>query len=139
MKKRKLLDQVRDLIKTRSFSYKTEKSCVYYIRDFILFHKKQHPKNIGVDEIREYLTHLAVRKRVVASTQNVAFNSLLFLYKQVLNIDLPQIDGVVRAKVSRRIPMVFSKTEVKAVIGELYPVFGFEYPLWERVAAQRST
>ncbi len=119
MKKQKLLDQVRDLIKTRRLSHQTEKSYIYYIRDFILFHKKRHPTNMGIKEIRNYLTHLAVRKRVAASTQNVALNALLFLYKQVLDINLPKIDGVVRAGASRKLPTVFSKREARAVIAEL--------------------
>ena len=98
--KPKLLDQVRGLIRLRHMSYKTERAHVAYIRDYILFHGKRHPSQMGVDEIRSYLTHLAVDKNVAASTQSVAFNALLFLYRQVMGIELPAIEEVLRAKVS---------------------------------------
>ena len=87
----KLLDQIRNLVRLRHMSHKTELAYVSYARDYILIHKKRHPREMGVDEIRDYLTHLAVERRVAASTQNVAFNALLFLYKQVLGIELPVI------------------------------------------------
>lgn len=115
----RLLDQVRNLIRLKHLSYKTERAYVGYIREYILFHNKKHPKEMGVDEIREYLTHLAVDKNVAASTQNVAFNALLFLYKQVLGVDLPIIEGVMRAKRPSRLPSVFTPTEAKAIIAEL--------------------
>jgi integron integrase len=119
MEKPKLLDQVRNLMRVRHLSHKTERAYVGYIRDYILFHGKKHPKDLGVDEIREYLTHLAVEKNVAASTQNVAFNALIFLYKQVLQIELPLIQGVLRAKKPERLPVVFSPDEAKKIIGEL--------------------
>ncbi|MFX5065054.1 site-specific integrase, partial [Acinetobacter baumannii] len=72
-------------------SHKTERAYVGYIREYILFHNKKHPKEMGVAEVRDYLTHLAVDRNVAASTQNVAFNAILFLYKQVLEIELPII------------------------------------------------
>ena len=84
-----------------------------------MFHDKKHPKDMGVNEIREYLTHLAVKKNVAASTQNVAFNAILFLYKQVLQIELPIIDGVLRAKKPQRLPTVFTPNEAKSIIAEL--------------------
>ncbi len=115
----RLLDQVRNLMRLKHLSYKTERAYVGYIREYILFHNKKHPKEMGVDEIREYLTHLAVDKNVAASTQNVAFNALLFLYKQVLEADLPIIEGVMRAKRPSRLPSVFTPTEAKAIIAEL--------------------
>jgi site-specific recombinase XerD len=83
MQKPKLLDQVRNLMRLRHLSHKTERAYVSYIREFILFHNKKYPQEMGVDEIRQYLTHLAVERNVAASTQNVAFNAILFLYKQV--------------------------------------------------------
>ncbi len=94
----KLLDQVRNLIRLKHMSHKTERAYVAYIREFIIYNGKKHPREMGVDEIRGYLTHLAADKNVAASTQNVAFNAVLFLYKQVLGIELPLIDGVLRAK-----------------------------------------
>lgn len=119
MEKPKLLDQVRNLMRVRHMSHKTERAYLGYIKDFILFHGKRHPKDLGVNEIREYLTHLAVEKTVAASTQNVAFNALIFLYKQVLQIELPPIQGVLRAKKAERLPVVFSHEEARNIIGEL--------------------
>lgn len=119
MEKPKLLEQVRNLMRVRHLSYKTERAYVGYIRGYILFHGKKHPKDLGVDEIRDYLTYLAVEKNVAASTQNVAFNALIFLYKQVLQIELPPIQGVLRAKKSERLPVVFSPDEARKIIGEL--------------------
>ena len=119
MQKPKLLDQVRNLMRLRHLSHKTERAYVSYIREFILFHDKRHPKEMGVDEIRQYLTYLAVEKNVAASTQNVAFNAILFLYKQVLEINLPLIDGVLRAKKPKHLPAVFTPTEAKSIIAEL--------------------
>src|SRR5215203_3857166 len=119
MQKPKLLDQVRNLMRLKHLSYKTERAYVAYIREYILFHNKRHPKDMSANEIREYLTHLAVGKNVAASTQNVAFNALLFLYKQVLGIELPNIEGVFRAQKPKRLPTVFTPNEAKAIIAEL--------------------
>ena len=119
MEKPKLLDQVRNLMRVRHMSYKTERVYVSYIREFILFHGKKHPKDLGADEIGEFLTHLAVVKNVAASTQNVAFNALIFLYKQVLQIELPLVQGVLRAKKPERLPVVFSPDEARKIIAEL--------------------
>lgn len=83
IEKPKLLDQVRNLMRLRHLSHKTERAYISYIKEFILFHNKRHPKEMGVDEIRQFLTYLAVKKNVAASTQNVNFNAILFLYKQV--------------------------------------------------------
>ena len=106
-------------MRMRHLSHKTERAYVSYIREYILFHNKKHPKEMGVNEIREYLTYLAVKKNVAASTRNVAFNALLFLYKQVLGINLPLIDGVLRAKKPQRLPAVFTPNEAKSIIAEL--------------------
>ena len=106
-------------MRLRHLSYKTERAYIGYIRDYILFHSKRHPVEMGVSEIRDYLTYLVVEKNVVASTQNVAFNALLFLYKQVLGIELPPIKGVLRAKRPARLPTVFTSNEAKAIINEL--------------------
>jgi hypothetical protein len=94
----KLLDQVRHAIRLKHYSLKTEKSYVYYIRDFILFHHKRHSKAMRADEIRTYLMHLAVQQHVAASTQNVTLSALLFLCRYVLQIDLPDIADIERAK-----------------------------------------
>ena len=100
----RLFDQVRQVARLKHFSLKTEKFYIHYIKDFILFHNKRHPREMGVDEIRAYLSHFAVVKKVAASTQNVALSALLFLYRQVLQIELPYIDRIERAQPSQRIP-----------------------------------
>ncbi|PSB05853.1 integron integrase [filamentous cyanobacterium CCP1] len=115
----RLLDQVRQSIRLKHFSLKTEKSYVYYIRDFILFHSKRHPKEMGVDEIRAYLSHLATDRRVAASTQTVALSALLFLYRQVLQVELPYIDEIERAKRPERVPVVLTRSEVKQILTHL--------------------
>jgi integron integrase len=115
----RLLDQVRQVARLKHMSIRTEKSYVDYIRDFILFHNKRHPKDMGVDEIRAYLTHLAVEKKIAASTQNVALCALLFLYRQVLQLELPYIDDIAWAKRSERLPVVFTRSEVKSILVNL--------------------
>jgi site-specific recombinase XerD len=115
----RLLDQVREAIRLRHFSFKTEKSYVHDVRDFILFHQKRHPKEMGADEIRAYLSHLAVERHVAPSTQTVALSALLFLYRHVLHIDLPYIDDIERAKKPERLPVVFSRSEVKQILAHL--------------------
>jgi len=115
----RLLDQVRQSIRLKHYSLKTEKSYLYYIRDFILFHHKRHPKDMGVEEIRAYLSHLAIDRNVAASTQTVALSALLFLYRQVLQIELPYIDEIERAKRPERVPVVFTRSEVKQILTHL--------------------
>ena len=95
---KKLLDQVRDAIRVRHYSYRTEEAYVQWVRRFILFHNKQHPKDMGAAEVEAFLTHLAVQERVAASTQNQAFSALLFLYQQVLHLELDESINAVRAK-----------------------------------------
>lgn len=112
----RLLDQVRSAIRLRHYSIRTEEAYLNVIRRFILYHHKRHPKEMGVDEIRQYLSHLATDEHVAASTQNVALAALLFLYRQVLQIDLPLIEGVERAKRPKRIPVVLTSEEVQRVL-----------------------
>lgn len=114
-----LLDQVRSAIPLRHYSIRTEEAYVNVIRRFILYHQKRHPKEMGVDEIRQYLSHLATEDHVAASTQNVALSALLFLYREVMLIDLPLIEGVERAKRPQRIPVVLTPEEVKRVLAQL--------------------
>ncbi|MBE9171303.1 integron integrase [Pleurocapsales cyanobacterium LEGE 06147] len=119
----RLLDQVRQCIRLKHMSMKTEESYVYYIREFILYHNKRHPKEMGVAEIRAYLSYLAVEKNVAASTQNVARNALLFLYKKVLEIDLSFIDKIETAKRPERIPVVLTRNEIQAILANLDGVY----------------
>jgi integron integrase len=114
-----LLDQVRHQIRLKHYSIRTEESYVNVIRSFIFYHKKRHPKEMGSDEIRQYLSHLANDCNVAASTQNVALAALLFLYREVLFIDLPFIEGVERAKHPHRIPVVLTVEEVKRVLAQI--------------------
>lgn len=118
-KPRKLLDQLCDAIRARHYSYRTEQTYSAWVRHFILFHDKRHPKDLGRREIEAFLTYLAVDQKVSASTQNQALSALLFLYRHVLNQELPWLDNVVRAKQSRRVPVVFTREEVSAVIRRL--------------------
>lgn len=115
----KLLDQVRTVARVRHLSLRTEKAYAQWIKRFILFHKKRHPAEMAEQEIREFLANLAVELRVSASTQTVALSALLFLYRDVLKRDLPYISEIERAKPSRRLPVVFSRAEVQAVLARL--------------------
>lgn len=114
-----LLDQVRAAIRVRHYSIRTEEAYVNIARRFILYHGKRHPRDMGVDEIRQYLSHLASADNVAASTQNVALAAILFLYREVLQIDLPLVEGVERAKRPQRIPVVLSIEEVGRVLAQL--------------------
>jgi integron integrase len=115
----KLLDRVRNAIRVRHYSLRTEEAYVAWVRRFILFHGKRHPLEMGAAEINAFLTHLAVEGHVSASTQNQAFSALLFLYQQLLQVDPGQIDGVVRATRPRRLPVVLNRQEVRAVLAAL--------------------
>src|SRR4051794_9964319 len=109
---RRLLDQVRDVIRVRHYSLRTEQTYVQWIRRFVLFHGKRHPREMGEPEIVRFLTDLAVRAQVSASTQNQAFNALLFLYQAVLGRKLSKVEGFERAKASRHLPVVLAPSEV---------------------------
>jgi site-specific recombinase XerD len=116
MTARKLLDQVSDIARFRHLSLRTEETYRNWIKRYILFHGKRHPRDLDAAAVRAYLTHLAVNENVSAATQNQAFNALLFLYKQVLQVELPTIEGVERAQHSRKLPVVFTKAEASVVI-----------------------
>src|SRR5205807_3148262 len=113
--KPKLLDQVRDVIRRKHFSIRTEQSYIDWIRRFILFHNKRHPREMAEAEVTEFLTHLARDGRVAASTQNQALSALLFLYKQVLKQEIGWLGRVERAKRPAKLPIVLSATEVRRV------------------------
>ena len=105
--KPKLLDQVRDVIRRKHFSIRTEEAYTNWIRRFILFHAKRHPRDMAEAEVTEFLTHLAREGKVAGSTQNQALSALLFLYKEVLKQEIGWLDGVERAKKPARLPVVF--------------------------------
>jgi len=117
--KPKLLDQVREAIRMRHYSLRTEEAYVSWIKRFILFHGKRHPLDMGGDEITGFLSALAVHQQVSASTQNQALCALLFLYRQVLGQNLGWLEDVVRAKRPQRLPIVLTRSEVKALLGAL--------------------
>lgn len=117
--KPRLLERVRDHIRVKHYSIRTEEAYVQAIKRFILFHHKRHPKEMGADEIRQYLTHLATEGRVSASTQNQALSALLFLYREVLGIDLPFIDGIEKAKRPVRVPVVLTREETNKILSQL--------------------
>jgi integron integrase len=116
----RLLDRVRQAIRARHLSRRTEEAYVAWIKRYLFFfHAKRHPAEMGVAEVTEFLTALAVEGKVAASTQNQALSALLFLYRDVLAIDLPWLDGIVRAKRPERLPVVLTRAEVRTVLGRL--------------------
>lgn len=115
----KLLVQVRERLRVKHYSIRTEQVYVDWIKRFILFHGKRHPKDMGAREIEAFLTHLAVKGKVSASTQNQAKSALLFLYRAVLEQKLPWLDKVTQAKAPQRLPVVLTVAEVQAVLKRL--------------------
>lgn len=120
----RLLDQVRSRIRVKHYSIRTETAYVDWIKRFILFHGKRHPREMGAPEVEAFLTHLAVDRNVAASTQNQALAAILFLYREVLEQELPWLEGVTRAKKPQRLPTVLSRQEVDAVLGGMSGLTG---------------
>ena len=112
----RLLERVRDAVRVRQYSLATEKTYTAWIRRFILFHGKRHPAETEKMEIEALLTHLAVNRSVSPATQNQALQAILFLYRNVLEIELPWIEDVIRAKPKRRLPVVLNQKEVKSLL-----------------------
>ncbi len=112
----KLLDRLRAEIRLRHYSIRTEETYVDWARRFILFHDKRHPKDMGAVEVTAFLSYLASERSVSASTQNQAKSALLFLYREVLGIELPWLDEVIAAKSARRLPVVLTQTEVRHLL-----------------------
>jgi integron integrase len=117
--KQRLLDQVREAIRVRHYSYRTEQQYVAWIRRYILFHDRRHPLEMGGPEVERFLSHLATERRVASATQAQALAAVLFLYKCVLNVDLPWLGNVIRATRPKRLPVVLSRTEVRRVLASL--------------------
>ncbi|MFA5940478.1 MAG: integron integrase [Sinimarinibacterium sp.] len=115
----KLLDQVRAAIRTRHYSLRTEQTYLHWIKRFILFHGKRHPREMGAPEVEAFLSDLAVSQNVAANTQNLALSAILFLYREVLDIQLPWLDGVTRAKKPQRLPVVLSRAEAGRLMDQL--------------------
>lgn len=120
----KLLEQLREALRVRHFSIRTEDAYVDWVRRYILFHGKRHPKEMGAPEAGAFLTHLAVERGVSASTQNQAKAALLFLYRHLLGVDLPWLAEMVQAKRSPRLPVVLTPGEVRCLLGQMSGVTG---------------
>ncbi|MFZ5503496.1 MAG: integron integrase [Pseudomonadota bacterium] len=120
----KLLDQVRERIRIKHYSIRTETQYCQWVRRFILYHGKRHPRDMGAPEVEAFLTHLAVDGQVAAATQNQALSALLFLYKEVLGVDLPWLNDVTRAKRPQRLPVVLTREEVQAVLARMTGTYG---------------
>ena len=110
------LDQVRDLLSVKHYPLRTEQAYVDRIKRFILFRGKRHPREMGMTDISAFLTHLAVEGHVAASTQNQALAALLFLYRELLQVDLTEPLNALRAQKPERLPTVLTKTEVQTVL-----------------------
>jgi integron integrase len=121
--KPKLLAVVRDKMRARHFSYRTEEAYAGWIKRFILYNGKRHPTEMGAPEVEGFLTHLAVERRVSASTQNQALGAILFLYRHVLEADLPWLENVVRARKSVHVPVVLPRRDVQTLLAQLEPPF----------------
>ena len=115
----KLLDQVRDTIRLKHYSIRTERAYVDWIKRFILFHQKRHPNEMGAPEIQAFLTDLAVVQNLASSTQQQALSALLFFYREVLRQALPWMDDITRAKKPKRLPVVLTQEEVRSVLAHL--------------------
>jgi integron integrase len=115
----KLLDQARGIIRAKHYSIRTEDAYLDWMKRFILFHNKRHPKEMGEPEVTQFLTHLAVENKIAASTQNQAMAAILFLYKEVLKQPLDWLQNVVRAKQPERLPVVLTKDEVRSLLQHL--------------------
>ena len=120
--KPKLLDQVRDVIRRKHYSIRTEQAYIDWIKRFIIYHGKRHPGEMAEEEVAEFLTHLARHLNVAASTQNQALSALLFLYKEVLKHEIGWLQKVERAKKPPKLPVVLSRAEVKQIFGHLHGV-----------------
>ena len=117
---KKLLDIFRDQIRIKQYSTRTEKTYIHWVREYILFHNKRHPKEMNVPEINQFITHLVVERKASASTQNQAVSAILFLYRNVLNIPLQgDLLEFIRPKKGKRIPNVLSKQEAKIIISNM--------------------
>ncbi|MCZ2407306.1 MAG: integron integrase [Burkholderiales bacterium] len=112
----KLLESMRIHLRTRHYSIRTEEAYIDWARRFILFHHKRHPRDMGAEEVETFLSHLAVDRQVAASTQNQAKSAILYLYKQVLGMELPWLNEVIQAKRPRRLPVVLTPSEVRELL-----------------------
>ena len=132
-----LLAVARERMRTRHLALRTEQAYLQWMRRYIAFHDRRHPRRLGAPEVEQFLTHLAVRRKVSAATQNQALQALLFLYRQVLEIELPWLNNVTRAGSAKRLPVVLTREEVRALLAQLQgaPVADRQPPLRWRPAS----
>ena len=143
----RLLDRVREAVRARHYSIRTEEAYLRWIREYILFSDRRHPSELGAAAISAFVSHLAVKRNVAASTQNQALSALLFLYREVLDLPIEWVDDVERAKRPRRLPVVFTREEVVAVLGHLRSemwlmaslLYGSGLPPWDASASGART
>ncbi len=114
-----LFSVARERMRTRHLALRTEQTYLQWMRRYVVFHKRRHPRSLGAAEVEEFLTHLAVHHKVSAPTQNQALQAILFLYRHVLDINLPWLDNVTRAARTKRLPVVLSRGEVRALLAQL--------------------
>ena len=119
-----LLDRIRDKIRLKHYGIRTETAYVDWVRRFVVFHNRRHPRDLGPEHVEAFLSYLAVQRNVAASTQNQAKSALLFLYKEVLGSELPWLDNVENAKRPQRLPVVLTRTEVDAVLSRMHGTNG---------------
>jgi integron integrase len=120
----RLFNRIRECLRLKRYSYRTEQQYLGWIRRYILFHNKRHPRDMGADEVRAFLNDLAVARNVSATTQNQALAALLFLYRHVLRQELPWLDNIERARRPQRLPLVLSQSETRAVLAQLDGIYG---------------
>ncbi|MCI0549381.1 MAG: integron integrase, partial [Anaerolineae bacterium] len=116
---KKLLEQVSDAIRIKHYSSRTEKTYMDWIKRYILFHKKRHPKDMGAEEIQTFIAHLAAQKQLAASTQNQALSAVIFLYRHVLKIDIALPSDIIRAQKSETLPVILTHQEAMSVINKM--------------------
>jgi integron integrase len=115
----RLLDQIRNRLRAKHYSIRTEEAYIDWVRRYIRFHRREHPRKLGASELEAFLTHLAVDRKVSASTQAQAKSALLFLYREVLRIELPWLDQIVAAKTPQRLPVVLTQDEVQHLLASM--------------------
>ena len=132
---KKLLEQMQDALRLQHYSYRTEETYLDWVRRYILFHHKKHPAQMGADEIRAYIIHLATERNVAASTQNQALSAILFLYREVLHREIEPV-LLSAAKRPERLPTVLSREEALRIIGQMNGLFKLDgaNPLRLRIA-----
>ena len=115
----RLLEVARERMRTRHLSLRTEQAYLQWTRRYVAFHEGRHPRELGAPAVEQFLTHLAVHRKVSSATQNQALQALLFLYRQVLEIELPWLDNITRATTAKRLPVVLSREEVHSLLSQL--------------------